>query len=156
MCLVIIAKSGVSKNSDFLIEAIRKGAISNTDGIGYTFKKMNKNGQVWISKGFKQVEEFINTLRSKRLKDQDELIIHLRIGNKGATNTAMNHPFVLSNTEEIILSNNKFVEAPTMVHNGTFTEFSTYNSQFSDTYNFVQRFMFIPEMQSLLIRDKTQ
>lgn len=153
MCLLIAVKKGVSKSSDFLMNAIKKGSITNTDGIGYAFKR-NKANKIYISKGFSNVEEFIEILSKKNLKLEDELIVHLRIGNKGAKTKAMTHPFVLSNDDDTVLSNNKFVDYPIMAHNGTLFDFTEYNSPESDTYKFARDFMSVTEIQNLLKRDK--
>jgi len=152
MCLLIAVKSGVDKSSDILFDAIRTGATTNTDGIGYAFKKSKQN-KIWISKGFQDVDKFITTLQKKHLKPEDELIVHLRIGNKGAKTVEMNHPFVISDDADTILSNDEYVQLPVLAHNGTFHSYSITNSQLSDTFYFTKDFMSIPEIQSLLKRD---
>lgn len=152
MCLIAVSKKGTQKYSDFFLNAIRKAAISNTDGIGYSFKRANAN-KVWISKGFQDVEKLITCLKHKRLKDHDELMVHLRIGNKGSKTTDMNHPFVLSNRPDEILSNESYINNITMCHNGTFHDYSSTGSLLSDTYFFVKDFMSVKEIQDLLKRD---
>lgn len=153
MCLIAVLKAGTDKYSDLIIEGIKKASVSNTDGIGYAFKRAKDNSKIYISKGYNDVDAFIKLYKSKKLTDIDEVIIHLRIGNKGAVNEDMNHPFVLSNEEELILTNGGLTELPVVAHNGTFTEFAIYNSKFSDTYFFIKDFMSIPEFQELLKRD---
>lgn len=152
MCLIIGAKKGTSKNSDFLFEAIEKASLTNKDGIGYAFKKNNQN-KIWISKGFQDVDKFIKTLKKHHLKDEDELIVHLRIGNKGAKSVEMNHPFVISSNADTILSNAEYVNHPVLVHNGTLYDYSIHSSEFSDTFFFTKDFMSVPEITSLLKRD---
>lgn len=152
MCQLIACKKGTDKNSEFLFKAIRTASIRNDDGIGYAYKK-NKQNKVFISKGYKEVEFFISCLKKKKLTVNDELIIHLRIGNKGAKTAQMTHPFVLSNDTETILTTDEFVELGVMAHNGTLFDYAEYTSSFSDTFYFVQKFMYIPEIQSLLKRD---
>lgn len=155
MCLIAVSPKGTQKYSEFFLNGIRKAAVTNTDGIGYSFKRSGSN-RVWIAKGFKDVEKFITCLKHKRLKDNDELVVHLRIGNKGAKNTDMNHPFVLSNKPDEILTNDSYVNAITMCHNGTFYDYGDYNSIFSDTFFFVKDFMSVPEIQQLLKRSSTE
>lgn len=154
MCLIIGCPKGTSKTSEFLINAIKKASVSNTDGIGYSFKRISNPKRVWVSKGFKDVDLFIKSLKAKRLRDNDELVIHLRIGNKGAKTSEMNHPFVLSDRPDEILSNNEYVTASTVCHNGTFHDYSINNSTMSDTYFFVKDFLSVKEIQMLLKRSK--
>lgn len=153
MCLLIGIKAGVEKSTDFLFEAIRKASITNKDGMGFAYKKANQN-KVWIQKGFHDVDKFIETLQKKNLKLNDELIVHLRIGNKGAKTDEMNHPFVISDEEQTILKSSKYVDLPVVAHNGTFYDFSLTSSKFSDTYFFIQDFLAVPEILDLLKRDK--
>ncbi len=154
MCLIAVSGKGQKKYSEFFIEALKKASITNTDGIGYSYKRDKSPEKVWISKGFKDFDKFIACLKHKRLKDEDELIVHLRIGNKGAKTSDMNHPFVLSTDTDEILANNEYVKGTTMCHNGTFHEYSEHNSNLSDTFFFIKSFMGIPEILKLLKRDK--
>ncbi len=151
MCLIVVAGQGQQKYSDFLLKSLRTGAITNDDGIGYAYKK-HKNNTIYISKGFKDIEKVIKSIKSKRLGLKDELIVHLRIGNRGAVNTDMCHPFVLAEDDEDILSNKKFVEYPIMAHNGTFTDYNNC-AVYSDTYQFIQEFMYHPAVIDMLIDD---
>lgn len=153
MCLLIAVKKGVSKSSDLLTDAIKKASTTNRDGIGFGYKR-HKSNKIYISKGFSDVDEVLEILTKKNLKLEDELIIHLRIGNKGAKTKAMTHPFVISDDDDVVLSNNKFVENPIMAHNGTLYDFGDYNGPTSDTYCFARDFMSVPEIQDLLKRDK--
>ena len=152
MCLLTVAPKGTDKYSELLFKALRTAANTNKDGMGYTFKR-NSNKKVFISKGFESVEGLIKSLKSHRLKDQDELIVHQRIGNKGAKNTNMCHPFVLGDTEEKILQNYSYVDLPVLAHNGTFHKYSKHNSAFSDTYYFVLEMMHRPELLLLMKND---
>lgn len=152
MCLVTLVPKGIDKYHSTILDGIRIAANTNTDGAGYSFKR-NSTKKVYISKGYKNIEELIQNLYLHKLKPDDELMIHQRIGNKGAKNTEMCHPFVLSNDSDIILSNGKYVTFPTMVHNGTIVDHVVYNSNFSDTYNFVKDFMYNPHIISMLQDD---
>lgn len=152
MCLLTIAPKGVDKYSPFLIEAIKVASISNTDGAGFAFKR-NSTKKVYISKGYQSVEELLETIAKYKLKIDDELIIHQRIGNKGAKNTDMNHPFVLSNDRDEILQNNKYVDSPVMAHNGTISYHSKTGSQMSDTYWFIEEVMYQKDILNMLKTD---
>jgi len=151
MCLIAIAGEGTDKYSEEFIKSLINASETNKDGIGYTFKR-HKNKKVYISKGYADIEKVIKSLKSKKLSFDDELIVHLRIGNRGSINKDMCHPFVLSDDKNIILSNNKFVDYPTMVHNGTFHSYVN-SDDYSDTYKFVKTFMSNPLIIELLKDD---
>jgi hypothetical protein len=153
MCLIVVIKSGIDKYDNFVLDGINRASKSNTDGIGFTFKRKS-TGKVFISKGYKNYEDFLKVYKDKKLLPIDEVLVHLRIGNKGEKSVDMNHPFVISNDRDEILLNHRFVDKPTLVHNGTFFDYSVNGSRYSDTFFFIERFMSIPELQSLLIRDQ--
>lgn len=152
MCLAILVPKGKDKYSEKLIEAIKTASVSNSDGMGYAFKR-DSTKKVYLSKGYTKVNDLLDDISSKKLKDQDELIVHLRIGNKGSVNEDMCHPFVASNDKEVILSNNKYVNHPVFIHNGTLHKYSAYNSIYSDTYFFAEKFISHKRIQDILIND---
>ena len=152
MCLLTIVPKGVDKYSEFLIEGIKTASITNTDGAGFAFKR-NTTKKVYISKGYQNVEDLLAALVKHKLKIDDELIIHQRIGNKGAKNVDMNHPFVLSNDKEEILQNNRYVNKPIMAHNGTISYHTKHNSLMSDTYWFIEEVMYQKDMINMLKTD---
>lgn len=152
MCLISVAPKGTDKYSKKFIDGLICGAKSNTDGMGYTFKKAS-NKKVYISKGWKDVNSLIDALKKHGLTINDELIVHQRVGNKGSKGVDMCHPFVLSNEKETILLNDQYVDYPTMVHNGTFNTYSKYNSIYSDTFFFIEEFMHRPELIQLMQND---
>lgn len=152
MCLISVAPKGTDKYSEKFINGLKCGAKSNTDGMGYTFKKAS-NKKVFISKGWKDIDSLIGALMAHGLSVNDELIVHQRVGNKGGKTVDMCHPFVLSNEKETILLNDQYVDYPTMVHNGTFNSYSKFNSIYSDTFFFIEEFMHRPELIELLKND---
>lgn len=152
MCLAIVAPKNTDKNSDFLFKAIIKGSMTNRDGMGFAFKR-NSTKKVYLSKGYKEVSALIDAIKSKKLGEQDELIVHARIGNKGAINEEMCHPFVASENVEEILLNDKYVDKPVFIHNGTFNKVSKVNSNYSDTYYFARDVIGKPAVMDFLIQD---
>lgn len=152
MCLIAVAPKGTDKYSDEFIRGLFNGSVTNTDGIGFAFKR-DKTKKVYISKGYKNIEDVIKELKSKKLSKNDELIVHLRIGNRGSVNTEMCHPFVLAKEKENILSNDKYVNYPVMAHNGTFYSYNN-DHYYSDTYKFIAEFMYHPLIIQLLKDDK--
>lgn len=152
MCLLTVVPKGIDKYSEKLIEALKTASLTNTDGAGFAFKK-NSTKKVYISKGYQKIEDLLEVLSKYKLKLDDELIIHQRIGNKGAKSVDMNHPFVLSNIEQEILQNNKYVNLPIMAHNGTIATHSKINSEMSDTYWFIKEIMYQKDMINMLKTD---
>lgn len=152
MCLLTVCPKGTDKYSKLLLDGIRTASITNIDGAGFAFKR-NSTKKVYISKGYQKVEDLLEAIAKYKLKPEDELIIHQRIGNKGAKNTDMNHPFVLSNIKEEILQNNRYVNLPVMAHNGTILSHSKTNSEMSDTYWFIEEVMYQKDMINMLKTD---
>lgn len=152
MCLAMALKKGTKKYEDLIYNAIKNSSETNTDGIGYAFKRASTK-KVYISKGYKNVDAVWEQLLTHKLKEDDELIIHLRNGNKGTTNVAMCHPFVCHTDKEEVMSNDQYVHNMVMIHNGTFQNYSDYNSYYSDTFNIATEFFSIPEIQTLMKRD---
>lgn len=152
MCLIAIAGKGTDKYSEEFLNGIINGSLTNTDGIGYAFKK-NKSKKVYISKGYDDINKVISSLKSKRLGLNDELVVHLRIGNRGKVSVEMCHPFVVAKDSIEILQNDKYVDKPIMVHNGTFTAYSNYDG-FSDTYKFIKEFMHHASLIEMLKTDE--
>lgn len=152
MCLIAIAGKGTDKYSEEFLNGIINGSLTNTDGIGYAFKK-NRSKKVYISKGYDDISKVISSLKSKRLGLNDELVVHLRIGNRGKVSVEMCHPFVVAKDSIEILQNHTYVDKPIMVHNGTFTAYTNYDG-FSDTYKFIKEFMYHPSLIEMLKTDE--
>lgn len=140
MCLIIHIKKGVDKNSKFIEEAIRKAEEFNKDGMGYILKR--EDNSLFINKGFFDVDNFIESINEENVGLNDELTIHLRIGNKGETSPNMCHPFVISSDNQEI---DEFLKGqtdkPVLMHNGTMYRYSVANSKKSDTYFFTRDVM---------------
>lgn len=138
MCLIIFCPKGTEKKSEFLFESIRKASLTNKDGIGLMYKEEDK---IYVSKGYTDVEEFIQKLNELRFSDENgQLAIHLRIGNKGAINQQMCHPFICSNDDEEIMLTETYTDRPVLMHNGTFIGL-TLPAGKSDTFVFTKKFL---------------
>jgi predicted glutamine amidotransferase len=152
MCLIIVAPKGTNKYSELIDSAINNGAESNDDGYGYAVK-FNSDSRVYISKGFTEVDKLKESIKSKQLTLEDELVIHFRIGTSGKKDANNCHPFVLSESQGEILTLEGFVDKPIVAHNGVFGAYTNNNSDYSDTYHFVKGFMGVPELINILKRD---
>ncbi len=153
MCLIIVAPKGTDKYSKLIDSSIDNGAETNDDGYGYCYKK-DKDKQIYISKGYTDVKLLKESIKSKDLKPEDELLIHFRIGTSGKKDNKNCHPFVISESQDEILTIEGFVEKPVLTHNGVFGKYTEHQSDYSDTYHFTKRFISIPEVVALLNRDE--
>lgn len=156
MCLIAIAPRGTDKYGKEFFTGLENSIIRNKDGIGFAYKRALDHS-VYYAKGIKTLEAFRGILRTHELALEDELVVHLRYGNKGLINEAMTHPF-LCNTDYSSLEEGAElfgeVTDPLMFHNGTLTDYYHYiSSDQSDSFNFAKEFMSVPELQDYLKRD---
>lgn len=155
MCLIIVAPKGTDKFSEFLLKAIKAGANGNGDGMGFAYKRAEES-KVFIDKGYEEVDFMIETLDKLKLKPEDELIIHFRIKTHGKRNATNMHPFIISAQLDIINTEKGSTDNGVLMHNGVFSSFGSWNSDYSDTWHFTNEFMSVPEIQNLLKRDSFQ
>lgn len=142
MCLISVLPKGTKKDTEEVYKFIRNGAQYNTDGSGFMYKY---NGQtlVNVDKGYFKVESMIDKIKSLKLSEDDELVIHHRIGTLGLVSPENTHPFVLSNIHDEVCSLAITIDKPAMVHNGHFSyiaPFTDRNPDFSDSYAFARYF----------------
>lgn len=149
MCLIIYAGKNTNKKDAFLEEAIRKAEEFNGDGMGFAVKKHNSNS-IYLDKGYNDVDEFIKQIKAQKVGVRDELLIHLRIGNKGAKNSLMCHPFVVSNDDDEIIQLEASTDKMIIAHNGTMHRHSVINSLKSDTFYFTKNVMSKESVQKFL------
>lgn len=153
MCLITAIPKGKIKYSEDLEKFIKSGMSSNTDGSGFMYKR-NGTNLVSINKGFRNPESILKAIKDLDLKEEDELVIHHRIGTSGEPNDVNMHPFVVSENHTVINSTRGDFNLPAMAHNGVFSEFTDRQSLFNDTYHFVNKMMATPEVLSLLKTNK--
>lgn len=138
MCLIIMSPSGGNKKSEFLKNVIIEASELNSDGAGFAIKKAD-TGQVIFSKGYFVINTLLEDIENLDVQDNDELVVHVRIGNRGEVNTELCHPFFIDKEEENILKlQDDDVKGSIMFHNGTFFGMGTTNSKHSDTFHFIQ------------------
>lgn len=140
MCLISVLRKGTRKDTEEVEKFIRNGASCNTDGSGFAYKR-NGESRITIKKGFFNVDIMLGEIKSLNLTEQDELIVHHRIGTSGRVSKENTHPFVISNVESEVSAVNITINKPVMVHNGMFyhlRDFMALNPDFSDTYAFAR------------------
>lgn len=155
MCLITAAPKGTKKRGVDLKSFIENGMRSNTHGSGFSYKR---DGQTLINihKGFNTSADIISEIDKLKLTENDELIIHHRIGTSGLRNDINMHPFAVSETDSVLQTVKGSLKTPTMAHNGVFYRFSDHTSDYNDTYHFVKSFIAVPEILNLLTRDPKQ
>lgn len=152
MCVILYLKPGTDKKDPFLKEAIKKASEYNKDGMGYAIKQ--KDNKIYLDKGYFDVDTFIEAIEKQDVQVDEELLIHLRIGNVGQVNADMCHPFVVSSElKEITSTNEGFTDKPVLCHNGTMWEHSYAKSKVSDTVHFIQDVISYPTVMDFLKAD---
>lgn len=154
MCLISIAHKGSDKYNDDFLNALRNGAYRNTDGNGFAYK-LAKTGAVFYEKGIISMEFLIDKLKKCKLKEEDELIVHSRTCTSGLNTSLYQHPFTLDHDMTRNMINRigpTTTLHPVMFHNGTLTSFIG-KTDTSDTYNFGNIFMRVPEIYKMFIED---
>jgi hypothetical protein len=143
MCLISVLPKGTKKDTEEVYKFIRNGAQYNTDGSGFMYK-INGQSVINVDKGYFNVESMIDKIKSLKLTEDDELVVHHRIGTVGLVTSENTHPFVLSEFHEEVAALAITIDKPAMVHNGGFGYIGTYidkNPEFSDTYAFARYFL---------------
>lgn len=140
MCLITVAPSGTSKNRGFIEDFIKSGMKSNTHGSGFAFKR-HETSEIYLSKGYLTSNAIMDAIESHNIHVNDELIIHHRIGTSGLRNNFNMHPFVVTNDIATLKQTEGTFNLPVMAHNGIFGDFSDHNSDYNDTFLFIQHFM---------------
>lgn len=136
MCLVSVLPKGTVKYNKTVEEFIEAGFTSNKDGSGIMWKR-DKDTKVSFKKGFfdlPQLQDFISALK---LKEEDELVVHHRVGTQGLISKGNTHPFVITGNHDECVAEEGISDKPVLVHNGIFRHLSKYDhTEFSDTYSF--------------------
>lgn len=155
MCLITVCPKGTVKYNSDIESFVRNGMFTNTHGSGFAYKK-NNSKLINLHKGFNTVDELLTELKKLKLKLNDELIIHHRIGTSGERNAINMHPFLVSEDSGLLQSIKGEFNIPVMAHNGVFGTYSDHNSPYNDTYHFVKDFIATPEVLNLLKRDSSK
>jgi hypothetical protein len=143
MCLISVCPKGTVKNSKEVEDFIKSGAVYNTDGSGFMFKRASSPEKVYIKKGYFDIDKMISDIKELNLTEDDELAIHHRTGTSGRVSAENTHPFIIDSSEvdeDTIFTTEldfKITDKPAMVHNGCFwglKDYMSLNPDLSDTY----------------------
>lgn len=151
MCLISILPKGTEKINEKTIAFIKSGMSCNRDGSGFMYKKDGDN-KVYVKKGYFNIDFMLNDLKELDLKENDELVIHHRIGTGGSVTGVNTHPYLIDNSEDTKFTEGVF-EKPCIVHNGyifNIADLELLNPKFSDTYAFARYFLTKPYVLNIL------
>ncbi len=156
MCLISVCKKGTIKYSQAVTDFIKSGFACNTDGSGFMFKRHGET-TITVEKGFFDVNCLLESIEKYKLKEEDELVIHHRIGTSGKVIPENTHPFVISKKHSEVAALHIVTEKPCLVHNGYFSKLTYYmdlDKDYSDTYAFSRYIMSNPFVLDLLDKDE--
>ena len=135
MCIICVSPGKVRQPS---LATIRTMFLRNPHGAGYMFAR---DGIVHISKGYMDVENYIEALRREHFSAKDSVVYHFRISTQAGVNPAMTHPFPLSNK----LSHMKALDVECrcgVAHNGIIRlTTDPANREYSDTALFIADYL---------------
>lgn len=141
MCIICVSPKRVRQPN---VTTIRRMFRNNPDGAGYM---VARDGKVTISKGFMDVDEYIEAIRAEHFTAKDPVVYHFRISTQAGVNPEMTHPFPLSNRIEHM----KVLDVECscgVVHNGIIRLTTDRNNrEYSDTALFIANYL------SLIIRE---
>ena len=141
MCIICVSPKRVRQPN---VTTIRRMFQNNPDGAGYM---VARDGKVIISKGFMNVDEYIEAIRAEHFTAKDPVVYHFRISTQAGVNPEMTHPFPLSNRIEHM----KVLDVECscgVAHNGVIRlTTDPRNREYSDTALFIANYL------SLIIRE---
>lgn len=95
MCIIAIKTKGIELPSEDTLEHMW---FRNPDGAGLMY---NRNGKVYIEKGFMHYDSFLNRLKTLDQKynlKESSVILHFRITTHGGTKPENTHPFPVTDS----------------------------------------------------------
>lgn len=164
MCLAIYKQKGVKIDEEFLKEAILSGYISNRDGFGFAIKRENNpNHELEFfrtvplhGKEKLTINQCIDKLLSKNIGENDEVMIHLRMGTSGKVIDENTHPFICDLTTKTDNLLEGKINYPMIIHNGVFsrTAYKITNEDMCDTYHVAKQFFSVPVVPYLVMKKR--
>ena len=135
MCIICASPAGVRQPTDFQIKTM---FAHNPHGAGYMYAR---DGKVFIHKGFMNLVEFMDALKSERFTAEDSVVYHFRISTQAGVCPEMTHPFPLSN-RSALMRKLDLACACGVAHNGIIPAYSDPNNKlYSDTAMFITEFL---------------
>ena len=135
MCIICASPEGVRQPTR---EELIRMFSRNPHGAGYMYAR---NGKVIIHKGFMDLYEFTDAVKSEHFTAKDSVVYHFRISTQAGINPEMTHPFPLSNRLEYMRKLDVRCGCG-VAHNGIITLTSDPDEhRYSDTALFITRYL---------------
>lgn len=135
MCIICVSPKGVRQPS---VATIRTMFQRNPHGAGYM---CIRDGKVFISKGYMNIEAFLDVLRHEHFTAEDAVVYHFRISTQAGVCPEMTHPFPLSSKRSDMKALDLFCRVG-VAHNGIIRLTSdAQNKEYSDTAIFVTDYL---------------
>lgn len=165
MCLIIIKPKGIKFNNR-IYEQMEKAAKCNNDGFGYALRKKPSiwqkhipsivNQDVIVTKELMDINKLIIKLKTIKVEEDDELMIHLRLATHGPVSLNNVQPIVMD--EHWVSSDNGkeyycLVNGAAFAHNGIISEYGYAKDNLSDSHAFARDFLNRPTSDNKKIRE---
>ena len=135
MCIICASPEGVRQPTR---EELIRMFSRNPHGAGYMYAR---NGKVIIHKGFMDLYEFTDAVKSEHFTAKDSVVYHFRISTQAGINPEMTHPFPLSNRLEYMRKLDVRCSCG-VAHNGIITLTSDPDEKtYSDTALFITKYL---------------
>ena len=135
MCIICVSPRNIRQPSK---QMIRTMFARNPHGAGYM---VARNGKVIISKGYMNVDDYLDAVGQEHFTAKDSVVYHFRISTQAGVQPAMTQPFPLSNR----LRHMKALDVTCdcgIAHNGIIrltTDIT--NREYSDTALFIANYL---------------
>lgn len=127
MCIIVYKPAGIPLPGNSILYNCDQ---DNPDGIGYMYRA--DNGRIVISKGFMDINDFLDDIEKVPNILQKDVAIHFRLATHGNISPGNCHPFPI--TDKIIdLRRERYVCNIAIMHNGIVPDLSHQDKTLSDT-----------------------
>ena len=134
MCVIAVSAKGARLPSK---DELCRMFVHNPDGAGYMYAR---NGKVTIHKGFTCFSDLWRSIQSEHFTRQDTVIFHCRIATKGQAIPENTHPFPFS-ADPTDHKHLDLICRCGIAHNGTIPLTRNIKSNYTDTTEFITRYL---------------
>jgi len=140
MCIISIKKPNVKMPGN---KIIRRMFSANPDGAGFMIHRSGDD-KISLHKGYMDVKSFLSAIKSADIREKDTAVLHFRIATSGLINDKNCHPFVVSESLNIIQAPQITTSRMCMAHNGQITELDGVHKKLNDTTLFIRDYVADP------------
>ena len=102
---------------------------------------VSRNGAVTISKGYMEIESYLQAIREEAFTEKDPVVYHMRISTQAGRTAEMTHPFPLSDDLRHLTALDISSCSIGVAHNGIISLTSDPKDTISDTARFIKEYM---------------